>query len=79
MTNSPELAKVLSGVCSNKIGTAPLHRHVQLISGNAAGAAKYLPKLVEAVLRGLRRQMEASGDLSELEAKTAGPVTEVRR
>jgi hypothetical protein len=51
---------------------------VQLIGGNAAGAAKYPPKLVEAVLRGLRRQLGADGVLNELEAVSAGPVAEQR-
>ena len=54
------------------------HRHVQLIGGNAAGAAVYPPKLVEAVLFGLRRQMETSGNLSSLQAFSSGPVAEVQ-
>eukprot|EP00973_Karenia_brevis_P017154 2355852-Karenia_brevis.AAC.1 len=57
MTNSPELAEVLEGTCSNKEGlTWP--RHVQLINGRAKEAKQYPPKLVEAILRGLRRQLE---------------------
>ena len=77
-TNSPELAEVLSGARTNKRDTAPWHRHVQLIGGNAAGAARYPRKLVEAVLKGLKHQLATDGELSYLEAATAGPVAEVK-
>eukprot|EP00973_Karenia_brevis_P008707 1178042-Karenia_brevis.AAC.1 len=47
MINSPELAEVLKGTCSNEKGLT-WHRHVQLINGRAKEAKVYPPKLVEA-------------------------------
>ena len=75
MTNSPVLAQLLEGTCSNLRG-GEWHRHVQLIGGLAAGAARYPPALVEAVLRGIKEQMMSDGHLSPLEAKVAGPIAE---
>ena len=76
LTNSPVLARILEGTCSNKTGGEIWHRHVQLIGGLAAGAARYPPRLVEAVLKGVKEQMQSDGHLSALEARVAGPVAE---
>ena len=78
ITNSPILARILQGECSNMTGERPWHRHVQLSpgSGRAYLARVYPPKLVKAVLRGLKEQMEEDGVLSALEAKLSGPVPE---
>ena len=75
MTNSPVLAEILEGVCTNETG-GPWHRHVHLIGGIARGAAVYPPKLVSAVLKGLKRQMTENGHLSTLESHSSGPVPE---
>ena len=76
VTNSPVLAAILQGICSNKTGSAPWHRHVHLIGGIAAAAAVYPPALVEGVLKGIRQQMLDDGHISELELHSAGPVCE---
>ena len=75
MTNSPVLAEILQGECSNKQGGL-WHRHVRLIGGIARGAAVYPPKLVNAVLKGLKEQMVEDGSLSAVDAYAAGPVPE---
>ena len=54
MTDSPELAAVLDGRCSNDKGLT-WHMHIHLINGRAKEAMKYPPKFVEAILHGLRR------------------------
>ena len=76
LTNSPVLARILEGTCSNLQGKEPWHRHVQLVGGLAAAAARYPPRLMEAVLRGIKEQMADDGHLSPLEARVAGPVAE---
>ena len=76
LTSSLELAKVLQGVCSNERGK-DLHRHVHLIGGGqATAAAEYPVKMVRAVLRGMRRQLERDGKWSPMNAFDAGPVPE---
>ena len=77
LTNSPILARILEGRCSNVTGEREWHRHVHLIGGLAKAARIYPPKLVAAVLNGLREQMKADGDISALEAFTSGPVPEI--
>jgi len=75
LTNCPELAKVLEGVCSNNEGRT-WHRHVHLVGGRAAAAAEYPPKLVAAVLKALRKQLIADGHFEVWLAALAGPVPE---
>ena len=76
LTNCPALAKILAGICSNKDGSKPWHRHVQLIGGIAAGAAVYPPALVRGVLKGIKEQMIEDGNLSSVEAYASGAVAE---
>ena len=62
MTNSSELAEILSASCSNKDGSGkPWHRHVMLVNGRARHAKVYPPEIVKAVLKGLRKQLEVDG------------------
>ena len=76
MTNSPLLAKILEQSCSNDVGGKPWHRHISLVGWVAHFAARYPPRLVTAVLRGLREQMFASGAVASLEDDLSGPVPE---
>ena len=71
LTSSAELARILSGVCSNAAGGRPWHRHVQLINGRASAARAYPPKLVDAILEGIRAQMVLDGELSSITAYPA--------
>jgi hypothetical protein len=71
LTNSPVLAKILEGGVDQCT-----HRHVHLIGGLAAAAAVYPPKLVSAVLQGIKEQMILDGHLSHLETFASGPVPE---
>ena len=73
VTNSPKLAAVLEGQCSNKTG-GPFHVHTHLIGGIAWQAAKYPPKMVKAVLQALKEQMVADGTLSAIELQVGGPI-----
>ena len=50
-----------------------MHRHVQLINGRAKHAQVYPPKLVSAILRGLRQELRNAGELSALSELVAGP------
>jgi len=77
MTNHPGLAELLQTECTNETGGAPWHRHIHLIGGIARQAAQYPPKLVRAVLKCLRDELESKGELSTVEAQNAGPVAEV--
>ena len=67
LTNSKELAKTLEKKCSG------MHRHVQLINGRAKHAQVYPPKLVSAILRGIRQELRNAGELSALSELVAGP------
>ena len=58
-TNAPALAKTLSRACSGN------HRHIQLIGGRAKKAEIYPPKLCEAIIEGLIKQMEDDGKLEK--------------
>ena len=62
ITNSAELARVLSGKCS---GT---HRHVHLINGRARKAQVYPPRMVSAILRALKKELHQTGEFNELTA-----------
>ena len=74
VTNSPHIAKALSGVCSNTTGKT-WHRHVNLINGRARSAQVYPPKLVKAILEALRNQLAEDGEFSPtLNSIEAGPV-----
>lgn len=76
MTNSPVLAEILRGTCSNSDGKA-WHRHVSLIGGGRAHAARvYPPALVKAVLKGIKEQMRQDGELSVSAMQLSGPVPE---
>ncbi len=65
VTNSVEIAKILDRHCANRRG-GPIHRHVSLIGGLAQLCAEYPPEMVNAVLEGLKRQMECDGELSSM-------------
>ena len=76
-TNSWEIARRLQGECSNTTGTRPWHRHMQVVGHNLGKIAQvYPPKLVSAVLQGLRAQLKLDGTLTNLEEKATGPVCE---
>ena len=68
LTNSPFIAAVLEGVCSNTTGKEPWHRHVVLEGGLCKKAAAYPPALAKAVLQGLRQQLVQDGKLSEVKS-----------
>ena len=67
LTNSPEMAKCIEGKCEGG------HRHVHLINGRARAAQTYPPKLVSAILDGIRRELRVRGELSTLAELTSGP------
>ncbi|CAE7854404.1 GIP [Symbiodinium necroappetens] len=75
LTNSAVLAERLAEPCGNETGGL-WHRYVHLVGGIARGAAVYPPKLVKAVLQGLKEQMAQDGHLSSVDAYAAGPVPE---
>ena len=54
-----------------KRGGKPWHRHIPLMNGRAKNAAIYPPKLVNNILKGIKRQFEKEGKLNSFEA---GPV-----
>ena len=67
VTNSPEVAKIIEGKCSGS------HRHVHLVNGRARHAQVYPPKLVSAILKGIRNELRKAGELNELKEATSGP------
>ena len=71
LTNSSELARILEGMCSRVYGD--WHRHVHLINGRAARAKRYPPKLVSAVLKGIKKQMVLDGVLTNVSSLASGP------
>ena len=73
VTNCPALARTLQSECSNK-GGGPVHRHFHLQGGMATQAAEYPPKLVQAVLKALREQLQADGELNAVDLGFGGPV-----
>eukprot|EP00971_Amphidinium_carterae_P049539 976295-Amphidinium_carterae.1 len=73
LTNHPGLAEVLKGWCVCVGSDGQPYRHVQLIGGLAAAAAKYPPRLVSGVLRVLRDDLRKDEDLSDLAGFSAGP------
>ncbi len=75
VTNCWALAQLLEGVCEAESGGV-WHRHIHLIGGIAKQAQVYPPKLVKAVLKGLRDQLRADGEISAFEEYAAGPTPE---
>ena len=75
MTNSPELAKTLRGICTNDLqgSKREWHRHIHLVNGRAKMARVYPPVLVRAILQALKRQMALDGEYREVNAMEAGP------
>ena len=68
MTNSKILAEILEGQCDGE------HRHVHLINGRARQAQIYPPRLVKAILAGVKKELEERGEVCELsELVGAGP------
>ena len=59
VTNAPLLAHRLQARCSNILGTATLHRHVQVLCGRAREAAIYLPRMCQAFVKGILQQKQA--------------------
>ena len=80
VTNSRVLASILDGRCSNqtghgnRTGAEPEHRHLTLIGGCAAMAAVYPPRLVAAVLKGIKEQMKQDKAIDAVALKFGGPV-----
>ena len=74
MTNLPELAETLRGVCANDLpgGKHEWHRHIHLVNGRAKMARIHPPALVRAVLRALKRQMKTDGEYREVHSVNAG-------
>ena len=63
VTNSRFIAAELDRECTNKTGGQPWHRHVHLVDHRAHAARIYPPALVAAILRGLREQLRATGEM----------------
>ena len=63
VTNSRFIAAELDRECTNKTGDAPWHRHVHLENHRAHAARIYPPKLVAAIVRGLREQLRSTGEM----------------
>ena len=66
LTNSPELAKVLTGKCVGH------HRHVHLMNGRARKAQVYPPRMVTAILRAVREELRLRGEFNELTSEVFG-------
>ena len=74
MTNSLQIALELQGTCENKLKGKEVHRHVQLVGEKRAKAAQVYPKeLVEAVLRGLKKELEMNNFINAIEEALTGP------
>ena len=74
MTNSLQIALELQGTCENKLKGKEVHRHVQLVGEKRAKAAQVYPKeLVEAVLRGLKKELEMNHFINAIEEALSGP------
>ena len=74
-TNSWELAKVLQSDCPNKgTDSRAWHRHIQLVNGRAKAAQIYPPALVTAILKGIREQMKADGEIKDLGNLNVGAI-----
>ena len=74
MTNSWYIAEELKGACINKLEGKEIHRHVHLIGGQRAKMAqKYPVALVEAILKGLKKELRANALISSTEEMISGP------
>ena len=73
VTNSPCLAEALQRANAEQSGTT-LRRTVECIDGLAGITLAGQPKVVQAVLAGLRKQLQQDGQLSDLDLKYGGPV-----
>ena len=59
MSNCSEVLDAVAVECSNRNKPAAQHhRHVQLIGGRASAAERYHPRLIKAILRGLRKHLQ---------------------
>ena len=67
VTDSREVAEAIAGKCDGR------HRHVQLINGRARQAQIYPPKLVSAILKGIKKELHNIGELDMLSELVAGP------
>ena len=74
LTNSRKIAEELEGVCENVLQGREVHRHVHLVGGGRAKAQVYPKELVEAILRGLRREPRERGEISAVEEQLTGPT-----
>lgn len=74
MTNSPELAKIPKGTCSDddKGGRRPRRHRIHLVNGRAKMARMYPPKFAQAIIRGIKKQMDVDGELREVDFIEAG-------
>ena len=62
-------------MCENVLQGREVHRHVHLVGGGRAKAAQVYPKeLVEAILRGLRKELRERGEISAVEEQLSGPT-----
>jgi hypothetical protein len=74
LTNSEAIANELRGVCDNVLHGQEIHWHVKLIGGQRAKAAQVYPKaLVEAILRGLQKEVRRTKKISMVEEMISGP------
>ena len=73
MANSPALARLLEEVSRSAEGGQPWRRQVESTGGLAGAAHGCPPVLMRMILKSLKEQMVDSGDLSTLDAYTAGP------
>lgn len=51
----------------------PWHRRKRLVNGRAKIARVYPPKLVQAMIRGVKKQMKADGEFRDVNSMAAGP------
>ena len=59
MSNCSEVLDAVAVECSNRNKPAVQHHgHVQLIGGRASAAERYPPRLIKAILRGLRKHFQ---------------------
>ena len=74
MTNSLQIALELQGTCENVLKGKEVHRHVQLVGERRAKAAQIYPKeLVEAIVRGLKKELEMNHLINSMEEALTGP------
>eukprot|EP00971_Amphidinium_carterae_P067100 1328201-Amphidinium_carterae.1 len=64
MTNSGHVAEQVGKLCDES------HRHILLLGGKAKAAERYPPRLIAAILKGIRSELRSGGILGALEAGT---------